>query len=177
MSGFSFSHQFPKHWLNTPDAVRQCIQQELTDIVTLLQSDRTAPASEFAFTHPDLNRTLDQLLQTQQSAVTVKTASASVTSRNHTSRTHETSAASTTPVPAQPAPEAVPTTAHPKQDSSNSAQEEQTDNEATSLSAEHLAIIDTLEARVEDYLSDQMAVMAQDIKDWLREEVKRQLKS
>lgn len=59
MSIFTPSEHFNERWLQSPKAIKNAIYDELTDIITLLQSQ--TKTDDFEFTHLSLNDSLAPL--------------------------------------------------------------------------------------------------------------------
>lgn len=56
---FSLSAQFPERWIESPDALKKAIYDDLDDLVLLL--DEQTRLDTFVFQTPDLNQTLHAL--------------------------------------------------------------------------------------------------------------------
>lgn len=56
---FTPSDNFNERWLQSPDAMKKAIHDELDDIMLLLQDD--TPARDFEFTTPNLHAKLEHL--------------------------------------------------------------------------------------------------------------------
>lgn len=64
MATFSPTLQFSKHWLATPNAVKQAFYQELDDIIHMLGSD--IATKDYQFTNNDFGSAVSELLSTHQ---------------------------------------------------------------------------------------------------------------
>ena len=253
MPSYSFSHQFYRHWTQTPETVRAAIVQELTDIATLLQTDTSTQVFEFSI--PDLDTHIDELYhahRAQEAATQAradkakaeqarlekeqmdkaqaakaeqdKIAKAKVEKEQAEAKAQqeqqeqakkayaEKEAAAqaqqeaAAPEPTQEAqPDAPPQIAKSddakqpestKDDQHRTAENNQAaatdtpkitapassaDKETAApklnapLSERHEDLIQELGAHIDDYLSEQMTQLSEDLKSWLRAEISRQL--
>ena len=196
MSQLSFSHQFSKHWQQAPDAVRRAIVQELEDIVTLLNPD--TELATFNFRHADLNDEIEQIyaeLQDKEdesenedmaeSAVDDGTNQALKIKANSDAPVIDSeNAISTESSLPTPMPTSNTVIEADSDDVSDTDFEASKNAEADSLTdrlgSESQSIkeginedmLAELERKIDDYLSEQMAIMSEDLKAWLREEIK-----
>ncbi len=196
MSQLSFSHQFSKHWQQAPEAVRRAIVQELEDIVTLLNPD--TELATFNFRHADLNDEIEQIyaeLQDQEdesenedmakSAVDDGTNQAlKIKANSDAPVINSENAISTESSLPTPMPTSNTVIEAGIDDVSDTDFEASKNAEADSLTdrlgSESQSIkgsinedmLAELERKIDDYLSEQMAIMSEDLKAWLREEIK-----
>lgn len=199
MSSVSFSHEFYKHWMHTPQPVQAALVQELTDIIDFLQTDATF--ENFDFSIDDLDTHLDDLYQgkkvsqaaikkqppTKQAPALAATAiaTASITApadnlnssididsniNNHSPHKNADS---------QPHNRAADTTEiKPEASAKNSAENATTVSSAlknSPLSSTHEQLVNELSRHIDDYLSEQMAQLSEDLKSWLRAEISQKL--
>lgn len=131
MSGFAFSHQFGKHWLNTPEIIRHAILQELHDIIRLLEFQQ--PVSEFHFTYSDLSMQLHKYEKEQTLCETP--------------------------------------------DEKKGSQTENLESLAANIQDKNIQqqVIHDIEQKLDDYLSEQMALISEDLKIWLKTEIQQRL--
>ena len=196
MSQLSFSHQFSKHWQQAPEAVRRAIVQELEDIVTLLNPD--TELATFNFRHADLNDEIEQIyaeLQDKEdesenedmakSAVDDGTNQAlKIKANSDAPVINSENAISTESSLPTPMPTSNTVIVAGIDDVSDTDFEASKNAEADSLTdrlgSESQSIkgsinedmLAELERKIDDYLSEQMAIMSEDLKAWLREEIK-----
>lgn len=233
MSGFSFSHQFSKRWINTPKQVRQAITTELEDIVALL--DKETALSDFNFNQQDLGNHLDQLfakhaeerqaelarqeqerqeqqrleekrleeerIEEQRVAEQKEAQRLEAQKQAEAEKEAQEKLAQEKQKLAQLKSDDVPDTKNaglqPKDvasDNPDSDSKTDTDDKTQAnvqaekppvadtqdtpeieLDKQQQAMIQALESRLDDYLTEQMMLMSDDLKTWLRDEVKRQL--
>ena len=192
MSQLSFSHQFSKHWQQAPEAVRRAIVQELEDIVTLLNPD--TELATFNFRHADLNDEIEQIyaeLQDQEdesenedmakSAVDDGTNQALKIKANSDAPVinseNAISTESSLPTPNTVIVAGIDDVSDTDFEASKNAE---ADSLTDRLGSESQSIKEAinedmlaeLERKIDDYLSEQMAIMSEDLKAWLREEIK-----
>lgn len=215
MSSVSFSHEFYKHWMHTPQPVQAALVQELTDIIAFLQTDVTF--DNFDFSIDDIDTHLDELYQ-EQSAQTVSqpvittqpqtknalpekerpldannivtpsitTAIDSIDSNsdsvdNDSVNSDNVNNPNNNPKNTDnPPPSSTADTTELAQDASahSRAEEAATVNstlENHSLSSTHESLINELSRHIDDYLSEQMAQLSEDLKSWLRAEISQKL--
>ena len=176
MPGYSFSHQFYRHWTHTPTSVREAIVDELSDIIDLLHPN-TALA-EFRFTQPDLDAHIDSLYAEHYAEL----AKAQQTQINPAKQEAQTTPPAQT-VSAPVSPEAIEPTevGLPTETRTDAATTECTDTASTVDNSAPIntafadALVQELGTHIDDYLSDQMAQISEDLKSWLRDEIGRQL--
>lgn len=169
MPGYSFSHQFYRHWTHTPTSVREAIVDELSDIIDLLHPN-TALA-EFRFTQPDLDAHIDSLYTEHYAEL----AKAQQTQATQTKQEAQTASAPVSPE-ATASTEGLP--AETRTDVATTERTETAstvDNSAPINTAFADALVQELGTHIDDYLSDQMAQISEDLKSWLRDEIGRQL--
>ncbi len=142
----SVSAEFHHRWLATPVIAKQAFHQELSDIIAMLKSD--VPADEFNFTHQDFGKTMADLLKTHkaESKQTPKTTPPVLTSQDDTTPSHD---APTTPPP-------------------------------PSLSSNEVAILEEriferLASKLDDTLSNYMADLSEELREWLKDNIKKEL--
>jgi|GEM_PF-3824580 len=172
MPGYSFSHQFYRHWTDTPNRVREAIVDELSDIIDLLHPN-TALA-EFRFTQPDLDAHIDslyaehyaELTKAQQAPITQAKQEAQTVSAPVTSEIIEVKPVHT---------EARTESADDAAKTYSTDTPDTTDDNAPINTAFADALVQELGTHIDDYLSDQMAQISEDLKSWLRDEIGRQL--
>ena len=190
MPSYSFSHQFYQHWTDTPSSVREAIVEELSDIIDLLHPN-TALA-EFRFTQPDLDAHIDSLYaeyyaylaQQEQTPVAPVSPEAPTESpatptidmtATDTTATPESDAATDTPIAATTKDAEPATTALNQVDAAQTEHDAETQDPINSAFAD--ALVQELGTHIDDYLSEQMAQISEDLKSWLRDEIGRQLRN
>lgn len=209
MSSVSFSHEFYKHWMHTPQPVQAALVQELTDIIDFLQTDATF--ENFDFSTDDLDTHLDDLYQGKKvsqpaikkqppakkapplAAATSPTASSTAPTDNLDSRSIDSGIGNNSDsdinnsshhsnhknADSQPhSPTTNTTEIKPEASAKNSAEKGATVSTAlknSPLSSTHEQLINELSRHIDDYLSEQMAQLSEDLKSWLRAEISQKL--
>ena len=184
MSSYSFSHQFYQRWTCAPEPVRAAITQELKDITTLLQAD--TPFESFEFNTHDLDTHVDELYDNYNAEQAIAKAIAD-------KQEQANAAAEKQRLEEEQKKKAEEATLQAESELAEAAQKEQEKNEqiaadknntdekviATSLDAKlditHQELIRELETQVDDYLSEQMMLLSENLKSWLRAEVTQHL--
>lgn len=203
MSSELISHQFYKYWVQTPEPVQAAIFQELTDIKTFLQTDSTCDT--FKFSIDDLDAHLDTLYRaddlqkmhkkeqvvvpttpsTQQPLVAKKqpempeTAvyySAKDTNNTDAKDTNNTDKISANNTPFhQERKTTEPPTTPDIGDGDGFQHTIKLSAHNSTLNPADEKLISELGAHIDDYLSEQMAQLSEDLKSWLRAEISHQL--
>ncbi|GAA0322401.1 hypothetical protein [Psychrobacter aestuarii] len=184
MPSYSFSHQFYQHWTDTPSSIRAAIVDELSDIIDLLHPE-TALA-EFRFTQPDLDAHIDSLYDEHYTQVAQAQAEQARLEKEEQTRLEAqqaqvaapvaSPAATVDPIADEDTSEAMPVVDTDEQSVTDTQQAATDAGDAAAInSAFGEALIQELGTHIDDYLSEQMAQISEDLKSWLRDEIGRQL--
>lgn len=144
----NFSANFNKNWLSTPVAAKQAFHQELADIHAMLISD--TPAKDFTFTYQDFNQTVQNLFHIYDD----KIQSSQQTPKDDILNTINTSSVA----------------------NQNSNQE----LASLSLDPNQLAELESriykkLSNQLDDFLSEQMSEISENLKNWLKDALKSEI--
>lgn len=172
-SSASFSHQFYQHWTVVPDSIRAAIVQELTDINTLLQPH--TDFESFTFSEHDFAAHLNNLylsLEDEQVAINSVTNHQIVENQPSESESIKTK---TEENDNDSNPSYNTSSINHLSDKAKQGSTIEVPQPAPELSTENEDLIHELGMHIDDYLSDQMTQMSEDLKSWLRAEMSRQL--
>ena len=148
MSELTYSLNFNKNWLSAPVAAKQAFYQELNDIRNMLSAD--TPAKNFAFTHQNFDQVIQNLLHIYDDNLQ--------SSQNIDASIFE-----------------VADIKKPKDEPSSSH-----NNQLSYLSPEQLAELETrlykkLSSQLDDFLSEQMSEISENLRGWLKDAIKSEI--
>lgn len=201
MSSYSFSNEFYQHWTGAPEPVRAAIVQELEDITALLHNETSF--EDFAFSNHDLDTHLDDLYgahyQQQAAAKDQADKQAADIALADKQRLEDERLQADKKIAEEKAD------AKKKQDEADKEAVAKANEKLNAVSEKHISDIkavnsdsDTkqtitlalqdkeltsahqdmlheLEVHIDDYLTEQMLQMSENLKSWLRAEISRQL--
>lgn len=171
-SNASLPHQFYQHWTSVSDSIRAAIIQELTDINTLLQSE--TDFESFAFSRHDFDAYINDLYHNlhHEPATPVNLAHTATTENQlvkpETLSTTQAEENTSSPVLSS-------LSMNPLADTLKQGAAIERSQSVPQLTKENEDLIHELGVHIDDYLSDQMTQMSEDLKSWLRSEMSRQL--
>ncbi|WP_019672167.1 hypothetical protein [Psychrobacter lutiphocae] len=206
MTQVAFSHQFSQRWIDTPAEIKNALLQRLDDIVRLLDEDTDLDSFEFSIADLDgyLDDLYAQMAteiaekQAEAQAEAERAAAEQAAAEEQAQAEQQAEQVEAFDVDIDEAEEvteqaSVQTTE--TESASSDSQHSDEHSEAASPAQQPVAasvppafnfertegeldaeFIKDLECSIDDYLSDQLSSMSEDLKSWLREAIENRLK-